>query len=109
MSRIVLAQIEPRAVRLGLGGLTGLEDLGTGRWQSVLRAKRGCSNDEKRERNESKEHPGGEIMLVRAKLQTVRHLEDCREDAVNNEADHDRDEHDNDRRNQGRDDIDGAI
>ena len=40
MSGIVLAQIEPRAVRRGLGGLAGLEDLGTGRRQSVLRTKR---------------------------------------------------------------------
>src|SRR5262245_33252614 len=107
MRGIVLPQIEPGAVRRGLGGLAGLEDLRTSRWQSVLRAKHARRSDKKRDRNESKEHPGGEVMLVGPKLQTVRHLEDRRKDAVNNEADHDRDEHYDNRRYQGRDDIDG--
>ena len=105
-ARIVLAQIEPRAVRRGLGGLAaGLRIGSRSAAERAAREARIAARRKNASAAKRKSIAGGEINSVRAKLQTMRHLEDRRENAVNHEADHDRDQDDDDRRNQGRDDL----
>src|SRR2546423_9062338 len=71
--------------------------------------QRDREEEEEEKRGDPWNHLGREVTSTGPNLQALRHLEDRGENAVNHETDDDRDDHDDYRRDEGRDRFHGAI